>query len=67
MKAIAIQRNKKRKARLSWARLIIWLRPTLWAVLLGGSLFALYVGGQRFTTASLLSRSERSGGAAFII
>lgn len=49
MKALAIQRNKRRRGRLSWARLITWLRPTLWAVLLGGSLFALYLGGQRLT------------------
>ena len=58
MKAIAIQRNKKRKVRLSWARLIGWLRPTLWAALLGGSLFVLYVGGQRLTTAPLFQVRE---------
>lgn len=58
MKAIAIQRNRKRKGRLSWARLIIWFRPTLWAVLLGGSLFALYVAGQRLTTASFFQVRE---------
>lgn len=58
MKAIAIQRNRRRKIRLSWTRLIAWLRPTLWAVLLGGSLFALYVGGQRLTTAPLFQVRE---------
>jgi len=58
MKAIAIQRNRKRKARLSWARLIVWLRPTLWAVLLGGSLFTLYVGGERLTSAPLFQVRE---------
>lgn len=47
MKALAIQRNKRRRGRLSWGRLITWLRPTFWAVLLGGSLFALYLGGER--------------------
>jgi cell division protein FtsQ len=35
-----------------------WLRPTLWALLLGGSLFALYVGGQRLTTAPLFQVRE---------
>ncbi len=58
MKAIAIQRNKKRRARLSLARLTGWLRPTFWAVLLGGSLFALYVGGQRLTSAPLFQIRE---------
>ncbi|TAJ98299.1 MAG: FtsQ-type POTRA domain-containing protein [Candidatus Manganitrophaceae bacterium] len=58
MKAIAIQRNKKRRSRLSWARWIGWLRPTFWSVLLGGSLFALYVGGQRLTSAPVFQVRE---------
>lgn len=58
MKAIAIQRNRKRKARLSRARWVAWLRPTLWAVLLGGGLFTLYVGGERLTTAPLFQVRE---------
>lgn len=58
MKAIAIQRNKKRKVRLSWARLIGWLRPTLLAVFLGGSLFALYIGVQRVTSAPVFQVRE---------
>jgi cell division septal protein FtsQ len=58
MKAIAIQRNRKRRGRISWSRLITWLRPTLWAVLLGGGLFTLYVGGERLTTAPLFQVRE---------
>ena len=58
MKAIAIQRNKRRKVRLSWARLLGWARPTFWAVLLGGSLFALYAGTQRLMAAPLFQVRE---------
>lgn len=58
MRAIAIQRNKKRRSRLSGAGLIAWARPTLLALLLGGLLFGVYAGSQRLATASLFQVRE---------
>ncbi|MFY9271216.1 MAG: FtsQ-type POTRA domain-containing protein [Candidatus Manganitrophaceae bacterium] len=53
MKTIAIQRNRKRRARFSWQRVVAgcskWGKPFFVALLLGGGFFTLYIAGRWLT------------------
>ncbi|MBI3802322.1 MAG: FtsQ-type POTRA domain-containing protein [Nitrospirae bacterium] len=58
MRAIAIQRNRKRRVRFSWAKMVAWGRPVLFALLLGGLFFGLYAGSRRLATAPFFEVRE---------